>query len=124
MSTEVRTVERLLGEWRNEQSNQKEFSRLVYRRVRSVASDLLRHQIWPLAFCRARYLLYIGESHSLASTSLNLAARHDHDGDTLDMRPPPDSLSPFAYLLTYLRSDGRPAGSVIMTRRHASSSTT
>lgn len=32
--------------------------------MRSIASDLLRHQIWPLAFCRGRHVLYIGASQS------------------------------------------------------------
>ena len=85
------------------------------RRVRSVASDLLRHQIRPLAFCRGRHVLYIGASHSVAGTSLNRAARDYRHARrpatrlTADHRGA-DSPTPFACLLTYLLPYGRLGG--------------
>ena len=95
-------------------------------RVRSVASDLLRHQIWPMAFCRLvvdRHVfihrLAVGRGHFIKPLCTGAAQRRyawrSTTAEWLSLSP-----SSLANLLAYLRLDGRPGGDVIMTRRHAS----
>ena len=98
----------------------------AHRRVRSIASDLLRHQIWPLAFCRGRHELYIGASHSSqfdcrppghfikprCTTRQRETIRLTGDNRRLSPSLPSPvslSLSQFAYLLTYGRFGDRQA---------------
>jgi len=150
-STEVRAerTERMEQARRTLQSNQKYSVDLVSpravrglgpttscacgRSAAAAAGDLLRHQLWPLAFCRAGgrhddVLHRLAARGSLQFWRRDLRGRHfiksrctgrlttERRGDTHDVR----LTHPFAVsgLLTYSRSAGRPAGCVIMTRRH------
>ena len=95
---------------REQQSNQKELSPVRHciargpasHRVRSIAGDLLRHQIWPLAFCRGRDTYYISArvvgGHFIKLRHTGQTMRRRWRGDTLDVRPR-DSIA--ADLLTY-----------------------